>query len=110
MRHPSKLSKTLYVFAEGILSCSMLAAQTGGPSMAEQLKAQYELVKMGADAQGMTVVNPGTVLVVKKGGLLGVPPASGVVCAAKFENGDLKAPNGFCAAIVKQQSRFLQVG
>lgn len=79
-------------------------------SLQEQLKAQYKLVKTGTDAYGLTVVDPGTVLNVQRGGLLGVSPKSAVFCPAKFQDGDLKAPNGFCAAMVKQNSRFLQVG
>lgn len=92
----------------GVSLCPKLAGQT--PSLQEQLKAQYKLVKTGADAYGLTVVNPGTVLDIQKGGLLGVPPQSVVFCPAKFQDGDLKGPNGFCAGMVKQNSRYLQVG
>jgi hypothetical protein len=81
-----------------------------GPSLQEQLKAQYKVVKMGADGGGLAVVDPGTVLDIQKGGLLGVAPQITVFCPAKFQDNDLKAPNGFCAAMVKQNSRFLQVG
>jgi hypothetical protein len=80
------------------------------PSLLEQLKAQYKLVRMGADGGGLAVVDPGTVLDIQKGGLLGVAPQITVFCPAKFQDGDLKVPNGFCAAMVKQNSRFLQVG
>ncbi|MBZ5663541.1 MAG: hypothetical protein LAO30_02965 [Acidobacteriia bacterium] len=80
------------------------------PSLQEQLKAQYKLVRMGADGNGLTVVDPGTVLDIQKGGLLGVAPQITIFCPAKFQDGDLKTPNGFCAAMVKQNSRFLQVG
>jgi hypothetical protein len=92
------------------LSVDVLGQNSGAPSLQEQLKAQYKLVKMGADANGMAVVDPGTVLDIQKGGLLGVTPQNAVYCPAKFQDGDLKAPNGFCAAMVKQVSRFLQVG
>ncbi len=91
--------------------CAPLAGQdAGAPSLQEQLKAQYKTVKMSADANGLAVVDPGTVLDVQKGGLLGVPPASAIFCPAKFQDDDLKAPNGFCAAMVKQNSRYLQTG
>jgi hypothetical protein len=103
-----------YIFAFvacGIFLCPALEGQNANtPSLLEQLKAQYKLVKTGADAYGLTVVDPGTVLDVQKGGLLGVPPQNAVVCPSKFQDGDLKAPNGFCAAMVKQISRYLQVG
>jgi len=41
---------------------------------------------------------------------LSVPPKNAVVCPAKFQENDLKSPNGFCAAMIKRLSRFLQVG
>src|SRR5450759_115272 len=103
-----------YMFALvacGIFLCSELTGQNAPtPSLQEQLKAQYKLVKTGSDAYGLTVVDPGTVLDVQKGGLLGVPPQSVVFCPAKFQDGGLKGLNGFCAAMVKQNSRYLQVG
>ncbi len=103
-----------YIFAFvacGIFLCSQLTGQNAAtPSLQEQLKAQYKLVKKGADAYGLTVVDPGTVLDVQKGGLLGVAPQISVFCPSKFQDGDLKGPNGFCAGMVKQSSRYLQVG
>lgn len=84
-------------------------AQNGPPSLLE-LKAQYKLIRMGADGGGLTVIDPGTVLDIQKGGLLGVAPQITMFCPAKFQDGDLKVPNGFCVAMVKQNSRFLQVG
>lgn len=89
---------------------SNLAAQNAPPSLLEQLKAQYKLVRMGADGGGLAVVDPGTVLDIQKGGLLGVAPQITMFCPANFQDGDLKTPNGFCAAMVKQNSRFLPVG
>ena len=95
----------------GILLCSALAAQDASPpSLQEQLKAQYKVVKLAIGPTGFKVVNPGTVLDVQKGGLLGVPPQSMVACPAKFQDGDLKSPTGMCPAMVKQVSRFLQTG
>ena len=95
----------------GVLVGPKLAGQNAAaPSLQEQLKAQYKLVKTGADAGGLAVVDPGTVLDVQKGGLLGVPPQNAVLCPAKFQDGDLKGPNSFCAGMVKQNSRYLQVG
>ncbi len=87
--------------------CLNLVAQ---PSLQEQLKAQYKPVKIGAAGGSLTVTDPGTVLDVQKGGLLGIPPQIAMFCPVKFQDGDLKAPNGFCAAMVKQNSRYLQVG
>jgi hypothetical protein len=80
------------------------------PSLQEQIKAQYKLVKVGVSGGGLTVLNPGTVLNVQKAGLLGVPPQTMVPCAAKFQDGNLNSPTGFCPAMMKSVSRFLQVG
>ena len=52
---------------------SLVLAQAPAVSLEDQLKAQYTLVKMGTDSSGAAVVEQGTILVVKKGGILGVP-------------------------------------
>lgn len=107
-----RLGSKTWVFS--LIFCGMCfgpsAIGQNGPSLQEQLKAQYKVVKMGFDGRGLTVVDPGTVLDVQKGGLLGVAPQINVYCPAKFQDNDLKPPNGFCAAMVKQGSRFLQTG
>src|ERR1700691_3947313 len=62
-------------------------------SLEDQLKAQYTLVKMGADSSGAAVIEQGTVLVVKKGGILGVPYSDQSIFATKYENGAVHSPN-----------------
>jgi uncharacterized membrane protein YgcG len=62
-------------------------------SLEDQLKAQYTLVKMGADSSGAAVVEQGTVLVVKKGGILGVPYSDQSIFATKYESGAVHSPN-----------------
>jgi hypothetical protein len=95
----------------GVLVGSLLTAQDSGTiSLQDQLKAQYKVVKVSADAGGFRVVDPGTVLEVKKGALLGVPPMSMAFCPARFQDNELKAPPALCSAMVKQVSRYLQVG
>jgi len=78
----------------GITPCLVLA-QGGAPtvSLEDQLKAQYTLVKMGADSSGAAVVEQGTVLVVKKGGILGVPYTDQSIFATKYELGVVHSPN-----------------
>ncbi len=68
----------------------MVAAQV---SLEDQLKAQYTLVKMGADSSGAAVVEAGTILVVKKGGILGVPYSDQSIFSTKYENGAVHSPN-----------------
>jgi hypothetical protein len=74
---------------------SVVLAQGAAPtvSLDDQLKAQYTLVKMGADSSGAAVVEQGTVLVVKKGGILGVPYSDQSIFATKYENGAVHSPN-----------------
>jgi uncharacterized membrane protein YgcG len=62
-------------------------------SLEDQLKAQYTLVKMGEDSSGAAVVEQGTILVVKKGGILGVPYSDQSIFATKYENGSVHSPN-----------------
>ncbi len=105
---PCARSAMLLLFAAA--SVSALVAQSAAPAVTDQLKAQYKLVKLSQDSNGLSVVQPGTVLVIQQGGLLGIPPERLVFCAAKFENGELKAAGGFCAAMHKDVSRFFQKG
>jgi uncharacterized membrane protein YgcG len=62
-------------------------------SLEDQLKAQYTLVKMGADSSGAAVVDAGTILVVKKGGILGVPYSDQSIFSTKYESGAVHSPN-----------------
>jgi hypothetical protein len=74
---------------------SFVQAQGAAPtvSLEDQLKAQYTLVKMGADSSGAAVVEQGTIMVVKKGGILGVPYSDQSIFSTKYENGAVHSPN-----------------
>jgi len=105
-----RFSLCTYILALATFTVSLCPNLVAQPSLQEQLKAQYKLVKIGAAGGSLAVTDPGTVLDVQKGGLFGVPPQIAMFCPVKFQDGNLKAPNGFCAAMVKQNSRYLQVG
>jgi len=98
--------KSASILFTAALGASVATAQNS--AVADQLRTQYKLVKLALDANGPTVVDPGTVLVIQKGGILGVAPISVVTCPARYQDGELHAPGGFCAAMVKQSSRFFQ--
>lgn len=68
----------------------MVVAQV---SLQDQLSAQYTLVKMGADSGGAAVVEAGTTLVVKKGGILGVPYSDQSILSTKYQDGAVHSPN-----------------
>jgi hypothetical protein len=73
---------------------SLLAAPGGNTvSLADQLSAQYQMVKMGADSSGPAVVEPGTILVIQKGGILGVPYSDVTILATKYQDGKIQTPN-----------------
>jgi hypothetical protein len=97
-------------FVACVSSCVAGAQNQAPPSLVEQLEAQYQLAKMGTDSGGPTVVQPGTVLVIQKGGILGVPQAALAVCPSKYQNGNLHRPSRLCAAMVQQASSYFQVG
>ena len=62
----------------------LLAAgqDSGAETLESQLAAKYKLVKLGTDSTGLAVLEPGTVLVIKKGGIISVPPETRLSCPA----------------------------
>lgn len=104
----------------GALFPMSLAGAQGAPiSLREQLAAQYKTVKMGSDTGGYSVVEPGTLLAVQKGGILGVPYSDSSVLSTKYEGGTVHSPNnlltkgiGFGMGKVGkvQATRLFQVG
>ena len=91
------LSVTLFVtlFAT-ILPLPRVGAQA--VSLQEQLVAQYKAVKMGSDTSGYSVVDPGTLLAVQKGGLLGVPYSDKSALTNRYEGGTVHPPSGLAVA------------
>src|ERR1700675_3668121 len=73
--------------ASGMILLACLASAQAPVSLQEQLAAQYKLVKMTGN--GSVVVEPGTLLAVQKGGIIGVPWKAVVHCAAKFQDNSL---------------------
>jgi len=90
------------------VSVSRAAAQAAPVSLQEQLAAQYKLVKMTSN--GTVVVEPGTLLAVQKGGVLGVPFKAIAHCPAKFQDNALHPSTGFCAGMMKSVSQYFQRG
>jgi hypothetical protein len=89
-----------------ILSCLALAAQeANAPSLKGQLVAQYKLVRLGPDANGTNVLEPGTVLVVQKEGIFGVPNGTAAVCPSRYQDGNLVSLNSACGVAVKRSFR-----
>jgi hypothetical protein len=77
----------------GIMPRLLAAQDAPAISLEDQLKAQYTLVKMGADTGGAAVVEQGTILVIKKGGILSVPYGDSSVVPTKYQDGTVHSPN-----------------
>jgi hypothetical protein len=99
------------LFFLGIIPPQSARAQDASNSdLASQLKVNYKLAKLGQDSNGVSVVEPGLVLVVQKGGMLGVPAISLVVPAANFKDNDLKGPSGMAKMAAGNNTKLLQIG
>jgi len=102
----------------GITPCLVAAQGAPGVPLEDQLKAQYTLVKMGSDSGGAAVVEAGTILDIKKGGILSVPYGDAAV-ATKYQDGAVHSPSalmmgargGLMGKFGKQQTtRLMQAG
>jgi hypothetical protein len=112
-RNLSRLLQIVAVLFSAIIPVNLAHAQAQLPPdapLADQLKAQYKVTKFGLDGSGFTVLSPGTILVIQKGGILGVPPANLTMGVAVFKDGDLKQPSAGNRMFLGNVTRFLQVG
>lgn len=81
------------ILCASLVQVGSAAAQSGAPTLQEQLAAQYKLVKMGSDTSGYSVVEEGTLLAIQKGGIMGVPYSDKTTLNNKYENGTVHGPN-----------------
>lgn len=80
----------------GALPWLVAGAQSApAASLADQLRAQYKT---------------DTVLVIQKKGITGFPPNSAALVESKYQDGSLRAANGFLAGMVNSNTRSLNVG
>lgn len=95
-------------------ACSMAgpAASQGAPqnSLRDQILAQYKLAKFGTSGAGLSVLDYGAILTVQKTGIFVIPPANLGQCGESYKDGELKPGGGFCRAMFKNTSRYLEVG
>jgi hypothetical protein len=85
------------IFA-GIFPWMMAEAQNGGAdSLESQLAAKYTLVKLGTDSSGLSVLEAGTVLVIKKGGIISVPSGNMVILPSTVKDGQVHAASNTAA-------------
>jgi hypothetical protein len=112
-RNFSRLLQVVALLFSAIIPVNLVHAQAQLPPdapLADQIKSQFKVTKFGLDGGGFTVLSPGTVLVIQKGGILGVPPANLTMGVAIFKDGDLKQPSAGNRMFLGNVTRFLQVG
>ena len=85
MRHKLETAIPLLALITAMIFPAAVAnAQNAAPvSLQEQLSAQYKLVKVGNATGEVTIVEPGTMLSIQKGGIVGVIPKSVAICPSK---------------------------
>ncbi len=112
-RNFSRLLRIVAVVFSAIIPANLAHAQAQLPPdapLAGQLKALYKVTKFGLDRGRLTVLSTGTILVIQKEGILGVPPTNVAMGRAVYKDGDLKQPTAGNRALLGNQTRFLQVG
>jgi len=86
---------------------SVAAQNASEPSLADQVKHQYKLTKLGADSN---VLEAGTLLVIQTEGILGVPQGSADLCPTTYEDGALRTPSADDKAQCGKNVRKLNTG
>jgi tetratricopeptide (TPR) repeat protein len=86
---------------------SVQAQDASASLLAAQLETQYKLAKMGKDSN---IMDAGTVLVIQKVGILGVPPGNPVMCPATYKDGALHAPSAVDKMLCGKDARGLSAG
>lgn len=83
------------LFSFAAVMVAMMVFPTGAGAQAvslqEQLAAQYRLAQIGADSSGWSVAQEGTLLVIQKGGIVGIPYNNMIVVPVIYENGNVRS-------------------
>lgn len=74
------------------LSPLYLASAQDAASLQSQLTAKYKPVKLGEDSTGVAVIEAGTILDIKKGGILSYPTSNARPFASTYKDGTIHAP------------------
>lgn len=106
MRRKIKGTIAIAIFAIGLTGLCASAQDSQPVPLAEQLKAQYQLVKTTGYQDTFMVVGTGTVLVVQKAGIVGSPPSDLTLLASKYQDGQLHPPGSFALGMKKVRRPF----
>ena len=88
-----RIMAATFVMAVATLLLSAPSSAQATVTLQDQLAAQYKVVKMGSDTSGYSVIDAGTLLEIKKGGILGVPYSDTNPLATKYEGGAVHTPS-----------------
>jgi hypothetical protein len=78
--------------ALALLSPAYLAIAQDASSLQSQLVAKYKPVKLGEDSTGVAVIEAGTILDIKKGGILSYPTSNARPFASTYKDGTIHSP------------------
>ncbi len=78
--------------ALAILFPAYLAFAQDAASLQTQLTAKYKPVKLGEDSTGVAVIEAGTILDIKKGGILSYPTSNARPFASTYKDGTIHSP------------------
>lgn len=101
------------ILAMGTLCGDASAKDKQSNSLEDQLTARYKMTQTARSMASSKVTDPGTVLVVKMAGIVGVSGMTEKTCAAKFENGTLHKPGDICLQglrMIREFTRDIAVG
>jgi hypothetical protein len=101
--------KAVAVIIAGMFPAGIANAQGGADSLESQLAAKYKVAKIGQDSSGISVTDPGTVLVIKKGGILSVTSSNMVVIPSYVKDGQVHSANGNAMAGVSKLLKWKNV-
>src|SRR5215468_8472023 len=84
----------LLIFA-GVVSLAVVprGASPRASTRQDDLGKMFKVATVDSDSSGLAVTNPGTVLVIKKGGIRAYPPSDKTVLPNTYENGTVHAPS-----------------
>jgi hypothetical protein len=91
-----KLERMIAVTVGMVCATFLLSPRSSAQAtvtLQDQLGAQYKVVKMGSDTSGYSVIDAGTLLEIKKGGILGVPYSDTSMLSTKYESGTVHTPS-----------------
>jgi hypothetical protein len=90
--------RMLAVVFAGMFPWMLAEAQdSGADSLESQLATKYKLVKLGTDSTGLAVLETGTVLVIKKGGIISVPSGNAIILPSTVKDGQVHAASNTAA-------------